>query len=106
MTITSQNEFFYNDSCSKFVVGTQYMMYYEMINSNEESFFWKQVKDFWMVKIGPYFHKSYELQFLFVSQKNCPKAYAFESFIWGIFYMDFVGCLFRTSKLKNDISFY
>jgi hypothetical protein len=27
------------DSHSKFVVGTQYMIYYEIINSNEESFY-------------------------------------------------------------------
>jgi hypothetical protein len=28
----------YIDSHSKFVIGIQYMMYYEMINSNEEYF--------------------------------------------------------------------
>jgi len=34
------------------------------------------------------------------------KTYVFESFIWGIIHMDFVGCPFKTSKLKNDIRFY
>jgi hypothetical protein len=29
-----------------------------------------------------------------------PKAYGFESVTWGIIHMDFVGFLFRTSKLK------
>jgi hypothetical protein len=46
----------------KFVIGTKYMMYYEIINSNEEFFFENLnhliVKDFQMVKIGPYLHKS------------------------------------------------
>jgi hypothetical protein len=34
----SQNEKLYIDSHSKFVIGTQYMMQYKMINSYEESF--------------------------------------------------------------------
>jgi len=33
-----------------------------------------------------------------------PIAYVFENFIWGIIHMDFVSCLFKTSKLKNDIN--
>jgi hypothetical protein len=37
---------------------------------------------------------------LFVS-----KTYVFESFGWGIILMDFVGFPFKTSKLKNDISY-
>jgi hypothetical protein len=40
LIIKSQNGKNYIDSHSKFVIGFQYMMYYEMINSNEESFFW------------------------------------------------------------------
>jgi hypothetical protein len=38
---TSQNGKYYTNSHSKFVIGTQYMMYYKMINSNKELFFWK-----------------------------------------------------------------
>jgi hypothetical protein len=34
----SQNGFFFIDPHSKFVIGTQYIIYYETINSNEESF--------------------------------------------------------------------
>jgi hypothetical protein len=34
-----------------------------------------------------------------------PKTYVFESFRWGIIPLDFVGFCFRTSKLKNDISY-
>jgi hypothetical protein len=39
----------------------------------------------------------YELQFLVVFQKNCPKSIFFESFSWAIIHMDFVGFPFRTS---------
>jgi hypothetical protein len=58
-----------------------------------------------MVKLDHIFTNPYELQFLFVFQFLCPKSIFFESFIWGIIHMDFVGCPFRTSKLKNDIKF-
>jgi hypothetical protein len=34
-----------------------------------------------------------------------PKTFVFESFTWGIIHMDFVGFSFKTSKLKNDISY-
>jgi hypothetical protein len=34
-----------------------------------------------------------------------PKSYVFESFRWGINPMDFVHFPFKTSKLKNDISY-
>ncbi len=63
------------------------------------------VKDFWMVQIWPYFHKSYELQFLFVFQFLYQKSIFFESFRWVIIHMDFVGFPFRTSKLENNISY-
>ncbi len=58
-----------------------------------------------MVKIWPYFHKSiWVIIFIcfsiFLSQKHI-----FESFKWGIIFMDFVGFPFRTSKFKNDISY-
>ncbi len=39
LTRASQNVKHYIDSHSKFVIGIQYMIYYEMINSNEEYFF-------------------------------------------------------------------
>ncbi len=39
------------------------------------------VRDFWMVKIWPHFHKSiYELQFLSFFQKFCPKIICFWKF--------------------------
>jgi hypothetical protein len=41
LTRTSQNEKNYIDSHSKFVIKTQYIMQYKMINSYEESFVWK-----------------------------------------------------------------
>jgi hypothetical protein len=34
-----------------------------------------------------------------------PKTYVFESFRWGITFMDFVGFTLNISKLKNDISY-
>jgi len=51
------------------------------------------VRDFWMVKIWPYF------------QIFCPKSIFFESFRWGIIPLDFVGFPFRTSKLKTNINY-
>jgi hypothetical protein len=62
-------------------------------------------RDFWMVKIWPYFHKSIWIAILFVFQFFCPKTIFFENFRWGIIFIDFVGFLFRTSKLKNDLSY-
>jgi hypothetical protein len=57
------------------------------------------VKDFWMVKLWPYFHKSIWVAiFVFVFQK-------FESFRWGIVPLNFMGSPFRTSKSKNDINY-
>jgi hypothetical protein len=38
---TSQNGKNNIDSHSNFFIGIQYMMYYEMINSHNESFLWK-----------------------------------------------------------------
>jgi hypothetical protein len=35
----------------------------------------------------------------------CPKSIFFERFTWIIIHMDFVGFIFRTSKLKNDINY-
>ncbi len=59
---TSQNENFYINSHSKFVIGIQCMIKYKMINSYHESFFENLnhliVRDFWMVQIWPYFHRS------------------------------------------------
>ncbi len=61
------------------------------------------VRDFWMIKIWPYFHKSIWIAILifnfFVS-----KTYVFESFTWVIIHLNFVGFPFRTSKLKIDIN--
>jgi hypothetical protein len=76
----SQNEKNYIDSHSKFVIGTQYMMKYKMLTHIRKFFFQTLnhliVKDFWMVKIWPYFHKSiWVTSFVcfsnFLSQKIC-----------------------------------
>ncbi len=64
------------------------------------------VKEFWMVKNWPYFHKFiWWLQFLFYIQFICPKTIFFEGFRWGIIPLNFVCFLFKTSKLQNDISY-
>jgi hypothetical protein len=63
------------------------------------------IKDFWMVKIWPYFLSSCELEFLFVFQFFCSKNIFFESFTWVIIHLHFVGFPFKTSKLKNDINY-
>jgi len=63
------------------------------------------VRDFWMVKIWSYFHKFIWIAiFVCFFKKFVPKSY-FESFRWGIIFMDFVGFLFKTSKFKNDINY-
>jgi hypothetical protein len=41
LTKTSQNEKKKINSHSKFVIGTQYMIKYNMINSYDDFFFWK-----------------------------------------------------------------
>jgi len=41
LTGPSQNGKFYIDSHFKFVIGTQYMMWFKIINSYEEFFIWK-----------------------------------------------------------------
>jgi hypothetical protein len=51
------------------------------------------VRDFWMVKVWPYF------------QFFCPKSISFENFRWGIISLDVVSFPFRTSKLKINISY-
>jgi hypothetical protein len=63
------------------------------------------VRDFWMVKIWPYFHKSIWITIFVCFQFFCPKSYAFENFTWVIIHLDFMSFLFRTSKFKNDISY-
>ncbi len=43
--------------------------------------------------------------FCFLFNFFVPKTHVFESFRWGIIPVDFVGFPFRTSKLKNNISY-
>jgi hypothetical protein len=59
------------------------------------------------LKFDHIFISPYELQFYFILffQKNCPKNIFFESFKWGIIFMDFVGFFLRNFKFKNDISY-
>jgi len=63
------------------------------------------IKDFWMVKIWSYFHKSIWVPIFICFQFLCPKNIFFKSFRWGIIPLDFVGFPFRTSKFKNDINY-
>jgi hypothetical protein len=59
-----------------------------------------------MFKFDHIFISLYELQFLFFFQFFCLKSIFFESLKWTIIiHMDFVGFPFRTSKLKNNISY-
>jgi len=63
------------------------------------------IMDFWMVQIWPYFHKSIWVAIFVCFSKLCPKSIFFESFKWVISHMDFVGFLFRTFKLKDNINY-
>jgi hypothetical protein len=64
------------------------------------------MRTFEWLKFDHIFISPYELQFFFVSQKNCPKSIFFESLKRGIILLDFMGVFsFRTSKSKNDISY-
>ncbi len=63
------------------------------------------VRDFWMVKIWPYFHKSIWVAIFVCFSIFCPKSILFLNFIWGIIPLDFLGFSFMTSKSKNDINY-
>jgi len=99
----------YIDSHSKFVIGTQYMMIIQDDKFIWGIFFFKNfmrliTKDFWMIKIWLYFHKSIWVA-IFVCFSNFLSQFFFgESFTWATIHMDFMGFLFRTSKFKNDIN--
>jgi hypothetical protein len=58
------------------------------------------IRDFWMIKFWPYFHKSIWVAILFYFQKHF-----FESFRQNINLKNFVGFPSMTSKLKNDINY-
>jgi hypothetical protein len=62
-------------------------------------------RDFWMVKIWPYFYKSIWVAILFYFQIFCPKNIYFEKFYMGIIFIYFVSFPFRTFKFKNDIKY-
>jgi hypothetical protein len=74
-----------------------------MMNLLFENFNQLIIKNFWMVEIWAYFHKSIWIAIFF--NFFCPKKYVFESFTWVNMHLDFVSFLFRTSKLKNDINY-
>jgi len=64
------------------------------------------VKDFWMIKIWPYFHKSIWVTiFCLFFNFFCSKVIFFESFRWDIILLDFVHFLFKDFKLKNYINY-
>ncbi len=63
------------------------------------------VRDFWMVEIWPYFHKSIWVAIFVYFQLFCSKSIFFESFRWGNILLEFMGFPFSTSKSKNDISY-
>jgi len=70
-----------------------------------ENFNHSIIRDFWMVKIWPYFHKSIWVAIFVYFSIFCPKSIFFESFRWGIILLDFMSFSFRTTKLKSDINY-
>jgi len=56
------------------------------------------------LKFDHTFISLYELQFCMFFKHFVPKAYVFESFRWGIIFMDFVGFPFRTFNFKMTLS--
>jgi hypothetical protein len=62
-------------------------------------------RDFWMVKIWPYFHKSIWVAIFVCFSKKLSQKHILKKFKWGILFMAFLGFPFKTSKLKNDISY-
>ncbi len=63
------------------------------------------IRDFWLVKIWPYFHKSIWVAILIFFQFFCSKIFLKKSFTWVIIHLNFVGFLFRTFKFKNDVNY-
>jgi hypothetical protein len=64
------------------------------------------IRDFWMVKIWPYFHKSIWVEiFILFFNCFCPKSIILENFRWNIIAMDLVGFLLGCSNKKNDINY-
>jgi len=63
------------------------------------------IRDFWMVKIWSYFHKSIRVAIFVCFSIFCPKSIFFGNFTWAIVHMDFLGFPFKISKLKNDINY-
>ncbi len=80
-----------------------------MINSYEdfvfENFNHLIIKDFWMLKIWPYFHKSMWIAIFILFSNFWSWKHFFESFRCNIIPMDLVCFPFRMSKLKNDINY-
>jgi len=64
------------------------------------------VRDFWMIKIWPYFHKSIWITiFCLFSNFLCSKVIFLKSFRWDIILLNFVGFLFKNFKFKNYINY-
>jgi hypothetical protein len=81
--ITKWN-FLYWFTFQKFVSGIQYMMYHEMRNLFFENLNHLIITDFWMIKIGPYFHKSLWVAICFF-QFFCPKRIFFKVLLGALF---------------------
>jgi len=63
------------------------------------------IRDIWIVKIWPYFHKSIWVAIFVCFSISLFQEHFFENFTWGIIHMDFVGFTFRTYKFKNDMNY-
>jgi len=57
------------------------------------------------IKYFKYIPKIFEKTVTKILTKGAPMTPYFVNIPWGITFMDFVGFLFRTSKLKNDTSY-
>jgi len=90
----------YWDSIYNLIQDVKFIWFYFFENVNRLI-----IRDFWMVKFWPYFHKSIWIAISIFKKISCPKKYVFERFTWGIIYMDFVNFPFRILKLKNDIGY-
>jgi len=57
------------------------------------------IKDFWKVKIWPYFHKSIWIEIFVYFSTFLSQKHFFESFTWVIIHMDLVGFFLRLPNL-------
>jgi hypothetical protein len=61
------------------------------------------VMNFWKVKIGPYFKKSYWNEFFVFLKNSIPDGYIIEIFKWDFILMDFMGFSSTISKVNEIV---